>query len=90
MRFLIPVLVLTFLVALGSPASAGDRMVGALEGAVEHIDRKARTFVVEGIPVKVPHEVRGFRKLRTGEPVFVELKPGTRPARAVRLEPVVY
>ena len=32
MRFLIPVLVLTFLVALGSPASAGDRMVGALEG----------------------------------------------------------
>ena len=90
MRFFISALGLTFLVTLGSPAGARDELAPSLSGAVEKIDRLRRTLVVEGVRVKVPRKIRGFRGLRTGEPVFVELEPGIKPARAARIEPVAY
>ncbi|MEE2703439.1 MAG: hypothetical protein VX614_05405 [Myxococcota bacterium] len=88
MRFLVSIVISTFLIVHGGPVGADDRTQRRLEGAVEEVDLATRSFVVEGIRVHVPRGIRGLRKLRTGEPVFVEVVPGTRPARAIRIEPV--
>lgn len=88
MHFLALALALTSLLALGTPVDAREKRDRHLAGQVEAVDRKSRTLVIQGVRVEVPRKVRGLRRIRVGEPVLVELEPGTGPARATRIEAV--